>query len=219
VKKTILNPLLFALLLLGFHSNLMAQQGQSPYDPTKSLDCMITTDFYIVHLTSYQQPKPDGKKRHTFKPFCKELPEHGPSHLALDFIDRDLRKMPIGMEVIELLDNPDGEEMLDGKSIALITPQTYKTGVAQIQADFPKPGHYALIATVGDDMFADKIRIPLRVGIGSAFSIAFLYPYLFFIFVALIAYGIYRFFIYRFIRNKVKEYEAEIELEKAEDED
>jgi len=202
VKKSIFNSLLFILLLWGFHSNTaMAQQRQSQYDPTKSLECMITTDFYIVHLTTYQQPKPDGEKRHTFKPFCKELPEHGISHLALDFIDRDLRQMPIGMEVIELLDNPEGGDMIDGKSIALVTPQTYKTGVAQIQANFPKPGHYALIAKVGDDMFADKIRIPLRVGIGSEFSIAFLYPYLFFIFVALIAYGIYRFFIYRFNRK------------------
>ena len=206
MKKSIFNPLLLILLLLGAYNSATAQQAQSQYDPTKSLECMITTDFYIVHLTSYQQPKADSKKRHTFKPFCKELPEHGPSHLALDFIDRDLRKMPIGMEVIELLDNPDGAEMVDGKSIALIKPQTYKTGVAQIQADFPAPGHYALIATVGDDMFADKIRIPLRVGIGSAFSIAFLYPYLFFILVAAIAYGIYRFFIFRFNKkNKTEE--------------
>lgn len=198
MKQSIFKPLLFVLLLCGFHSHAIAQQGQSQYDPTKSLECMITTDFYIVHLTTYQQPKPDGKKRHTFKPFCKDLPEQGPSHLALDFIDRDLRKMPIGMEVITLVDNPDGGEMVDGDSIALIKPQTYKTGVAQIQADFPSPGHYALIATVGDDMFADKIRIPLRVGIGSEFSIAFIYPYAFFLFVAAIAYGIFQFFVSRF---------------------
>jgi hypothetical protein len=109
------------------------------------------------------------------------------------------------MEVIELLETPEGGEMIDGKSIAAVPPQTYKTGVAQIQANFPKPGHYALIATVGDDMFADKIRIPLRIGIGSPFSIAFLYPYLFFIFVATIAYGIYRFFVYLYNRQKQAE--------------
>jgi len=201
VKNSIFNPLLLILLLWGFHSPATAQ-GQSQYDPTKSLECMITTDFYIVHLTSYQAPKPGAKKRHTFKPFCQELPEQGLSHLALDFIDRDLRQMPIGMEVLELIDNPEGGEMIDGKSIALSPAQTYKTGVAQIQADFPKPGHYVLVASVGDDMFADKIRIPLRVGIGSAFSLSFLYPYLFFILAAGIAYGIYRFFVYRFNRKK-----------------
>lgn len=202
MKKSFIHTLLFILSISGFHSHALAQQSQSQYDPTKSLECMITTDFYIVHLTSYQQPKPGSKKRHTFKPFCKELPEHGISHLALDFIDRDLRQMPVGMEVIELVDNPEGGEMIDGKSIALIKPQTYKTGVAQIQADFPAPGHYALIATIGDDMFADKIRIPLRVGIGSPFSIAFLYPYLIFILVGVITYGIYRFSVYLYYRKK-----------------
>ncbi len=201
MNNSIFNPLLFVLLLWGFHSQGMAQ-GQSQYDPTKSLECMITTDFYIVHLTTYQAPKADTKKRHTFKPFCQELPEHGMSHLALDFIDRDLRQMPIGMEVLELIDNPEGGEMIDGKSIAQNPAKIFKTGVAQIQADFPKPGHYVLVASVGDDMFADKIRIPLRVGIGSAFGLSFLYPYLFFVLAAGIAYGIYLFFVYRFKRRQ-----------------
>lgn len=183
----------------------MAQQSQG-YDPMKSLECMITTDFYIVHLTAYQEPKADSKKRHTFKPFCQELPEAGASFLAIDFLDSDLRQLPVGMEVFELKDNPEGEEMIDGASIAISPAQIYKNGVAQIQANFPKPGHYVLVASVGDDMFADKIRIPLRVGIGSAFSIAFIYPYLGFIFAATIVYGLYRFFVNRFNRkNKLEE--------------
>jgi hypothetical protein len=183
----------------------MAEQRKPAYDPYNSMACMITTDFYIVHLTSYQPPKAGSEKRDTFEPFCKELPADGISYLALDFMDQDMRKMPIGLEVIELLENPEGGEMIEGKSIATVPPQIYKSGVSQIQANFPKPGHYALIATVGDDMFADKIRIPLRVGIGSPFSIAFLYPYLFFIFVASIAYGIYRFFVYLYNRQKQAE--------------
>ncbi len=209
MKKSFFYQLFFILLFSIFHSPGMAQQGQNPYDPTKSLECMITTDFYIVHLTTYQAPKPGSKKRHTFKPFCQELPEHGPSHLAIDFIDRDLRQMPIGMEVFELVENPDGDEMIDGASIAKGLPQTYKTGVAQIQADFPKPGHYVLVASVGDDMFADKIRIPLRVGIGSAFHISTLYPYIFFILAVGGAYGIYRFFIYRFKHTQENTKDAE----------
>lgn len=206
MKNSIFNKLCFVFLLWGFHSHAIAQQSQS-YDPMKSLECMITTDFYIVHLTAYQEPKAGSKKRHTFKPFCQELPEAGSSFLAIDFLDRDLRQLPVGMEVFELKDNPEGGEMIDGASIAISPAQIYKNGVAQIQANFPEPGHYVLVASVGDDMFADKIRIPLRVGIGSAFSLAFLYPYLGFMFAAAIAYGIYRFFIYRFYRNKNAENE------------
>ncbi len=195
--------LLLFFLFISFQKFGLAQSPQSQppslSDPTKSLACLITTDFYIVHLTAYQPPKKDSKtkKRHTFERFCQELPEHGNSFLAIDFIDRDLRKMPIGMSVIKLKENPEGGEMIDGKVLAEIPPQIYKTGVSQIQVDFPKPGHYALIATVGDDMFADKIRIPLRVGIGSEFKWSSLLPYLYLSLIFLFSYGIYRFFIYR----------------------
>jgi len=200
VRTPYITTLIF-FLFLGIQNTGLAQTP-SLSDPTKSLECMITTDFYIVHLSAYQEPKKDGKKRHTFKPFCQELPEPGASFLAIDFIDRDLREKPIGMQVIELKDNPEGGEMIDGDIIAESPAQIYKTGVAQIQVNFPKPGHYALIASVGDDaFFADKIRIPLRVGIGSEFHWSSLLPYLTAIVLALLAYGIYRFFIFRHKRK------------------
>jgi hypothetical protein len=168
---------------------------------------LITTDFYIVHLTAYQEPKkdPNAKKRHTFEPFCQVLPEDGSSFLALDFINRDLRQMPIGMSVIELIESPETGEMADGKIISEVAPTNYKTGVAQIQANFPKPGHYMLIATVGDDMFADKIRIPLRVGIGEEFKWSSFLPYIYLILVFLLAYGVYRFFVYRHNKKTIQE--------------
>lgn len=201
MKKSIFRGLLFIFLFPGFQGNVLAQD-ESLSDPTKSLQCLITTDFYIVHLTSYQEPKKDAdSKRHKFKPFCQELPEHGLSYLAVDFIDRDLRKMPIGMRVVEEVESPEGGEMTEGTIIAETPAQLYKTGVAQIQADFPKPGQYALIVMVGDDMFADKIRIPLRVGIGSLFTWTSLLPFLFLVVVALIGYGVYRFFLFRHKRK------------------
>jgi hypothetical protein len=202
VKKTFLSGLLTIVIFLGFHDTALAQAA-SQSDPLKSLQCLITTDFYIVHLTTYQEPKKasDSKKRKKFEPFCQVLPEHGPSFLAIDFIDRDLRKMPVGMRVIEELEDPESGEMIEGATIAETPSQNYKNGVAQIQANFLKPGHYALIATVGDDMFADKIRIPLRVGIGEAFSWSSLLPYLIAILAIAISYGAYRFFLFRHNRN------------------
>ncbi|MCK5829267.1 MAG: hypothetical protein KAH20_03100 [Methylococcales bacterium] len=198
MKKPFLNGLLFVFLIMGFQQTGLAQ-SPSLSDPKKSLSCLITTDFYIVHLTAYQEPKKDSdKKRHTFERFCQELPEDGSSFLAIDFLDRDLRQLPVGMSVVELLENPEGGERIVGATLASTPAQTYKTGVAQIQANFPKPGHYALIASVGDDMFADKIQIPLRVGIGSEFLWSSLLPYLYLILLFLLAYTIVRFFIYRY---------------------
>lgn len=203
MKKKILSGLLTVAIFLGFQ-NIVFAQATSQSDPLKSLQCLITTDFYIVHLTAYLEPKEKSKKRKRFEPFCQVLPEHGKSFLAIDFIDRDLRKMPVGMKVVEEIEDPETGEMKTGAILAETPAQTYKNGVAQIQAEFPKPGHYALIAMVGDDMFADKIRIPLRVGIGEAFNWSSLLPYILAILAIAISYGIYRFFVYRYNRSKAK---------------
>lgn len=207
MKKVCTLNILTIIVLLGLPGFSQAQQA--PTDPKKSLECLITTDFYIVHLTSYLEPNKDSKKRNRFKPFCQELPEHGSGFLAIDFLDRDLRKMPVGLRVISEVEDPETGELVEETTIANTDAKTYKNGVAQIQANFPKPGHYALIATVGDDMFADKIRIPLRVGIGSAFHWSSLLPYLLAILAAGIAYVLYRFFISR--HNK-KENDTDINI-------
>ncbi len=206
MNKPVLNGLFFIVIFFGLQ-NIGFAQSQADSDPIKSLVCLITTDFYIVHLTAYQEPKnlSKSKKRKKFEPFCQTLPNDGPSFLSIDFIDRDLRKMSIAMRVIEEAEDPKSGEMVEVKAIADKPAQIYKNGVAQIQADFPKPGHYALIAMVGDDMFADKIRIPLRVGIGEAFSWGTFFPYIIFIITALLSYGIYRYFSSRYNRKNKNE--------------
>ncbi len=188
----------FAVLVMLMISTSAWSLDQSATDPLKKLDCLITTDFYIVHLTSYQEPNPDAKKRHKFQAFCQTLPDIGKSYLAVDFIDRDLRQMAIKMHVVEKKDNPDGDEMLDGKILAETVVSNYKNGVAQIQVSFPEKGHYELVVTVGDDMFADKIKIPLRVAIGEPFSWGFLMPVIIFVLITGVAYLIYRFFLERY---------------------
>ncbi len=198
--------LLTSCLVLWFSSLSHAQLQSQSADPTKSLTCLITTDFYIVHLTSYSVPEGKEKKRSAFTPYCQELHEHGPSYLAIDFIDRDLRQMPVGLRVISEKENPEGEGMIEGEIIAESPVQTYKNGVAQIRAVFPEPGKYALIATVGDDMFADKIRIPLRVGIGSEFKWSSLLPYFLAILAIVLGYLIYKFFIW--LHNKKNQADA-----------
>lgn len=198
--------LLLTLLLWFIQQPALAQAPSQSSDPTKSLTCLITTDFYIVHLTAYQEPteKTDAK-RFKFTPYCQELPEVSKSYLAIDFIDRDLRQMPIELKVIEEHEDPKTGEFSEGSIIAHNPAQNFKNGVAQIEATFPKPGHYALIALVGDDMFADKIRIPLRVGIGSPFDWTSLLPYLYLILVILFAYGLFRFSVYRHNKKKAQE--------------
>ncbi len=198
VKKSNFVRLMFVCLLLNAGLKEVLADAQDKYDPKKNLTCLITTDFYIVHLTTYQEPKKDGdSKRNKFEPYCQELPGDGLTYLAIDFIDRDLRQMPVEMRVVEALPNPDVEgEMKDGATIAHEPVKQYNTGVAQIQADFPKPGQYTLIVSVGDDMFADKIRIPLWVGVSSPFKWTSFLPYLIAFLAVVVGYGLYRFFLF-----------------------
>lgn len=199
MKKKLINSI---LAIAGLFSSTSAYAIDQDYsDPLKSLECLITTDFYIVHLTAYQEPKETGEKskRHKFLRFCQDLPDIGRSHLAIDLIDRDLRLMPVSLRVVEEVKNAQ-EEITEVAVIAEVAAQVYKNGVAQVQVDFPKPGHYALKAKVGDDIFADEIRIPLRVALGPAFD----WPlYLGILIVALLAYGVLSFFVARNKRNQL----------------
>jgi len=204
VKKSIFIKLFFVCFWLNSGLEAVLAEGQDQYDPKKNLTCLVTTDFYIVHLTAYQEPKNDGdSKRNKFEPYCQELPEAGLTYLAIDFIDRDLRQMPVEMQVVEALASPDVDgEMKDGATIAHEPVKQYNTGVAQIQANFPKPGQYTLIVSVGDDMFADKIRIPLWVGVSSPFKWTSLLPYLIALLAIVVGYGLYRFFLFMHNRKQ-----------------
>jgi hypothetical protein len=51
-------------------------------------------------------------------------------------------------------------------------------------------------------MFADKIKIPLRVGIGEEFLWSSLLPYLYLAILFLLAYGIVQFFINRYNKSE-----------------
>jgi len=205
VKKLFFVKLLLVFFIFAGTQNYVHAEAQDKYDPKKNLTCLITTDFYIVHLTTYQEPKKDsGSKRNKFEPYCQELPKDGLTYLAIDFIDRDLRQMPVEMQVVEALPNPEVEgEMKDGATIAHEPVKQYTTGVAQIQANFPKPGQYTLIVSVGDDMFADKIRIPLWVGVSSPFKWTSLLPYLIALLALVVGYGLYRFFLFMHNRKQL----------------
>jgi hypothetical protein len=200
VIKTFFNLTLIFSNLLFFNFADAVEQNMS--DPLKSLECLITTDFYMVHLTAYQEPKETGGKvkRHKFQRFCQDLPDTGRSHLAIDLIDRDLRQMQVSLRVVEETKD-EGGEIIEVKTIKEVGSQVYKNGVAQIQVDFPKAGQYALKVKVGDDIFADEIRIPLRVALGPGFA----WPlYLGLLILALVAFGILSFLVARHRRNEIQ---------------
>ncbi|BCX88347.1 hypothetical protein MIN45_P0716 [Methylomarinovum tepidoasis] len=159
---------LLALLVAGF-----SLPGQAAPN-MKGRACMITTDFYIVHFSAFQppakKPETDAERKEAFRPYCHELPRTGTTYFGMDFIDRDVRQMPISMKVVE--EKPTAGE--EGKPqvvrvVKEVPPTLYPQGVADLRVNFDKPGHYALIIQFGgeDALEEDIMRVPLTVALSS----------------------------------------------------
>ena len=101
---TWLLSLLLVLSLVGCDKNKLGTQPQIP--DLNSVGCLIANDFYAVHFSVYVKtavaPKDASDREALLKPYCQELSTTGKAFFAADLIDRDIRKTPIGIRVVEL---------------------------------------------------------------------------------------------------------------------
>lgn len=175
--KKNLNQLLSACLFVGLISGCDKNQlGIQPQIPDlNSVGCLITNDFYAVHLSVYLKsatPKADAADRAALlRPYCQEIPEPGKVFLAADLIDRDIRKTPIGIKIVELelvgSDDTKPEDFKEIKTITEVEAKEYSKGVVEAQADIEKNGYYAMYLLIGGEAAIsdeDKLRIPFHVG-------------------------------------------------------
>ncbi len=165
--------LLLTSQLIGCDKNNLGTQPQIP--DLNSVGCLITNDFYAVHFSVYVKTsatKQDSSDRAALlKPFCQELPTVGKAFFSADLIDRDIRKTPIGIRVVELeltgSDDSKPEDFKEVRTITEVAPKLYTNGVVEAQADIVKNGYYAIFLLIGgEDAISDedKLRIPFHVG-------------------------------------------------------
>ncbi len=136
--------------------------GGSPGDPT----CVIRSDHFSVHLSAYQNLNESSLASH-----CQQLPQTGHTHLVLDLHSANgkIRHVPLQVRVIaesraeagfkdDVLADPE-------RTLTRLQPQTYKTGVVELDTDFDQPGKYALLVEgpQGDNNYT--LRIPLQVAL------------------------------------------------------
>lgn len=168
-------PSLFILLslLTGCDSDKLGTKPQVP--DLNSVGCLITNDFYAVHFSVYVKSstvKQDSSDREALlKPYCQELPRTGKAFFGVDLIDRDIRKTPIGIRVVELeligSDDSKPEDFKEVRTITEVPPKIYSKGVVEAQADINKNGYYAMILLIGGEEAIsdeDKLRIAFHVG-------------------------------------------------------
>lgn len=169
----IFSVLLLASLLTGCDRDKLGTQPQIP--DMNSVGCLITNDFYAVHFSVYVKtataPKDASDREALLKPYCQELPTIGKAFFAADLIDRDIRKTPIGIRVVELeltgSDDTKPENFKEVRTITEVPAKEYSKGVVEAQADIDKNGYYALFLIIGGEAAIsdeDKLRIAFHVG-------------------------------------------------------
>lgn len=139
--------------------------GRQSYSGS-SMDCLVANDFYAVHFTSMQQGRRSGETS-DFVNHCHEVPAVGLTFLSIDLLDRDARTTPVALRVVEEEYTSDGNEPREKETLMEIPSKIYKNGTADAQVEITRPGHYALIATIGEEALSedDHLRIPFSVGV------------------------------------------------------
>jgi hypothetical protein len=173
--KFVLILLLSALVLIGCNKNTNGTQPQIA--DKDSVGCLITNDFYAVHFSAYLKPSQDKEglsaenREALLRPYCQELPNTGKAFFAADLIDRDVRKTPISIRLVELektgKDDTKADSFKEIHTILEVAPKLYPRGVVEAQADLNTNGYYALYLLIGGDEAIsedDKLRIQFHVG-------------------------------------------------------
>lgn len=139
--------------------------GRQSYSGS-NMNCLIANDFYAVHFSALQEGRQAGE-RTDFVKYCQEVPAIGKVYLSIDLLDRDTRTTPIALAVVEEEIRQDGQAPEARSTLAETPARIYKNGTADTHVDITRPGHYALIATIGDGpiMDDDRLRIPFSVGL------------------------------------------------------
>jgi hypothetical protein len=123
--------------------------------------CMLSNDFYIANFAAYQTDAQQANNvKNLLSPLCQEIPKVGDTQITVDMLDRDVRHKRVSLKLF----NSD-------KQLLSETPATIaKQGYISTNVNFPKPGHYDLVAYVDDQDLniapeRSALHIPLTVAI------------------------------------------------------
>ncbi len=165
-----------AMVLAGESALAAAPKSGRQSYTSSNMRCLVGNDFYAVNFTAIQEGRNQGG-RNNFEKYCQEIPSLGKTYLSIDLLDRDVRKMPIALRVVEEeFSEDDGRPPKEKRILARSPAKLYPNGTADIPADIAQPGHYALIATIGEEAISedDRLRIPFTVALQGAAKVNWL---------------------------------------------
>jgi len=126
------------VLALGTPLAVRAQHGHELAANT----CVIHMGPYKMYFSSYQ---PDTHQEHQF---CQELPGIGNTVLVLDFVERELRSIPVEFRIIR---DTGSEQDLEALTLVHIPPKIYPKGSIDVKHNFEQPGKFIVLTSIGEN--------------------------------------------------------------------
>ncbi len=147
-----LNPagLCFVMLVLGVP---LSVQAQHTHELEKNF-CILKVGPYGMHLTGYQPDLAGGKEN------CGEVPGTGRTVLVLDYIEGELRSLPVEVRVIK---DTGSEQDLQAITVLHLPPKVYPGGFVNFEYTFDQPGKFVGLVTVGGKQ-EHVARFPISIG-------------------------------------------------------
>ena len=138
--------------------------------------CEAATDFFAVNFTIHLQPADLSEDpriaKEVFRSYCHEVPQPGNVFFTADLVGNDLRKVPVGIRLVErefLGGDPALPESFADRAIsAEVAAAPYPKGVIESRFVLERNGYYAIDLIRGGDAGVpekDRLRIPLTVGV------------------------------------------------------
>ena len=156
--RFLLKPIIVCGLMLAIGIPLSAQ-AQHFHELDKNF-CILKFGTYGMHLTEYQ---PDTSDR---QELCGDIPSTGRTVVVLDFIEGELRSLPVEIRVIK---DTGSEQDLQAITVVHLPAKVYTGGFINFEYSFSQPGKFIGIITVrGKEEHV--ARFPISVGEGGMAS-------------------------------------------------
>ena len=156
--RFLLKPIIVCGLMLAIGIPLSAQ-AQHFHELDKNF-CILKFGTYGMHLTEYQ---PDTSDR---QELCGDIPSTGRTVVVLDFIEGELRSLPVEVRVIK---DTGSEQDLQAITVVHLPAKVYTGGFINFEYSFSQPGKFIGIITVrGKEEHV--ARFPISVGEGGVAS-------------------------------------------------
>ncbi len=156
--RFLLKPIIVCGLMLAIGIPLSAQ-AQHFHELDKNF-CILKFGTYGMHLTEYQ---PDTSDR---QELCGDIPSTGRTVVVLDFIEGELRSLPVEVRVIK---DTGSEQDLQAITVVHLPAKVYTGGFINFEYSFSQPGKFIGIITVrGKEEHV--ARFPISVGEGGMAS-------------------------------------------------